>query len=140
MVEKSHTAGMWPHLYEPLRNFGQKVADWLAPASDASSTAGSYKISLELPGVAETDIDLSIHDGAVTVTGEKSSRKEESGETWYFSERQYGAFSRSFRLPADADADAGKIEAHLKDGVLSISIPKKGPEAPQGNKVKIKTG
>lgn len=74
MVEKTHTAGAtgtWPQFYEPFRNFGQKVADWLAPASEASSTDGSYKISLELPGVEEKDIDISVHDGVVTVKGEK---------------------------------------------------------------------
>ncbi len=138
MVEKTHTAGStgtWPQFYEPFRNFGQKVADWLAPASEASSTDDSYKISLELPGVEEKDIDVSVHDGVVTVKGEKSSEREEKGETWFFSERQYGAFSRSFRLPEDADGN--KIEAHLKDGVLQVIVPKVGPEAKQGVKVKI---
>ncbi|CUH63127.1 Spore protein SP21 [Thalassovita gelatinovora] len=138
MVEKSHTAGAWPNLYEPLRNFGQKMADWLAPASEASTTDDSYKISLELPGVEEKDIDISVHDGVVVVKGEKSSQKEEKGETWFFSERQYGSFSRSFRLPEDADGN--KVEAHLKDGVLQVIVPKVGPEAKQGTKVKINKG
>ena len=51
MVEKSHTAGWWPQLYEPLKGFGEKIADWFAPRSDASSAADAYEICLELPGV-----------------------------------------------------------------------------------------
>ncbi len=138
MVEKSHTAGFWPQLYEPLRNFGTRVADWLAPASDASSDEGAYRITMELPGVEEKDIDLSVHDGVISIKGEKSAAREEMGETWFFTERQYGSFSRSFRLPPDADGE--KVEAHLKDGVLSVTIPRRDTAAPEGRKVAIKRG
>ena len=138
MVEKSHTAGFWPQLYEPLRNFGTRVADWLAPASDASSDESAYRITMELPGVEEKDIDLSVHDGVISIKGEKSATREEKGETWFFTERQYGSFSRSFRLPPDADGE--KVEAHLKDGVLSVTIPRRDTAAPEGRKVAIKRG
>lgn len=135
MVESSHKAGLWPSLYEPLRSMGHKLADWLAPASEASSNGSAYTISMELPGVAEGDIDIGVDAGVVTVKGEKKTEKEEKGETWYFSERQYGAFSRSFRLPPDADE--GKVAADLKDGVLTITVPKARPEAASARKVKI---
>ncbi|WP_137701434.1 Hsp20/alpha crystallin family protein [Marimonas lutisalis] len=138
MVEKSHTAGLWPSIYEPLRNFGARVADWLAPASDASSTEDAYRITMELPGVEEKDIDISVNSGVVSVKGEKTAEREEKGETWFFSERQYGAFSRSFRLPEDADD--GKVEAHLKDGVLTITVPKRAAESPEAKKVQIRRG
>ena len=138
MVEKSNMAGLWPSIYEPVRNFGARMAEWLAPASDATSNEDAYRISVELPGVAEKDIEVSVHEGVVTVKGEKSDSREESGDTWYFSERQYGAFSRSFRLPADADAE--KISADLKDGVLTLSVPKKGPDGSEAKKVKITRG
>jgi HSP20 family protein len=136
MVEKSQATGFWPQLYEPFRAFGTRMAEWMAPASDASADEAAYRITMELPGVEEKDIDLAVHDGVVSVKGEKSATREEKGETWFFSERQYGSFSRSFRLPADADGD--KIEAHLKDGVLSLTIPKRATSAPTGRKVEIK--
>ena len=136
MVEKSHTSGLWPSLYEPLRHMGQRLSDWMAPASEASTNDNGYTIAVELPGVEEKDIDLSVDGGVVTVKGEKKTSREEKGETWYFSERQYGAFSRSFRLPPDADE--GKVSADLKDGVLTISVPKSAPEKPEAKKVKIK--
>lgn len=138
MVEKSHTAGLWPSVYEPLRNFGARVADWLAPASDASASDAAYRITMELPGVEEQDIDISVNSGVVSVKGEKTAEREEKGDTWFFSERQYGAFSRSFRLPEDGDGD--RIEAHLKDGVLSISVPKRAPETTETRKITIKRG
>ena len=138
MVEKSHTAGLWPSLYEPFRNFGSRVADWLAPAADASANENAYRITMELPGVEEKDIDITVNSGVVSVKGEKTVEREETGETWFFSERQYGAFSRSFRLPEDADG--GRVEAHLKDGVLRITVPKKAPEEPEATKVQIRRG
>jgi HSP20 family protein len=139
MVEKSHTSGFWPSLYDPFRALGAKVADWFAPAAEASSDAGAYTIRMEVPGVAEGDIDLSVHDGVVTVKGEKRTTREEKGETWYFSEREYGSFSRSFRLPPDAD-EAG-VKADLADGVLTVVVPKLEPEAAKGaRKIAISKG
>ena len=135
MIEKSHTGGLWPAFYEPFRNFGARVADWLSPASDASSDDNAYRISIELPGVTDEYIDISVHEGVVTVKGEKQSRREEKGETWFFSERQYGSFSRTFRLPADADGE--RIEATLKSGVLMLNVPKAAPKEPEMRKVKI---
>jgi HSP20 family protein len=138
MVEKTHLAGLWPALYDPFRNVGRRMAELLAPASDASSDDNAYHISVELPGVREDDIDVSVHDGVINVTGEKKSEREEKGDTWFFSERQFGSFSRVFRLPADADGS--KIDAKLKDGVLEITVPKMSPEKDGAKKVKISKG
>ena len=135
MVEKSGTSSFWPSFYEPFRHFGARMADWLAPASEASSDGKSYRIAVELPGVEEKDIDITVDDGMVTVRGEKKESREEKGETWYFSERQYGSFSRSFRLPADADA--GRIGADLKDGVLTLTVARAEPESTKARKVPI---
>lgn len=136
MVEKTHTSGFWPSLYDPFRNIGTKMADFLAPASEASLADGSYRIAVELPGVEDKDIEVTCHDGVVSVKGEKKTEREEKGDTWYFSERQYGSFSRSFRLPPDADG--GKVEADLRDGVLTIVVPRAEPKEPEATKVKIK--
>jgi HSP20 family protein len=126
MVEKNAEHSRWPSLfdplYDPLRAFGHRVADWLRPATAASSNDDAYSITMELPGVAEGDIDLSVSNGTLVIRGEKKTEKEEKGDTWYFSERQYGAFSRSFQLPEDADG--GKASASMTDGVLKVSIPR----------------
>lgn len=135
MVE-SNQPGLWPNLYAPFRNLQNRVADWLSPASDASSTEAAYSIRLELPGVTEDGIDLTVDQGVLTVSGEKSETREDKGDTWYFSEREFGAFRRSFRLPGDADAD--RAEAHMKDGVLEITVPRRAPDAGGGKKIAVK--
>jgi len=126
MVEKTEHAGLWPSLYDPFRALGGRLSEWLNPASEASSGEGGYDISMELPGVSDEDIDLSVEDGVVTIRGEKKTATEKKGDTWYFSERQYGAFRRSFRLPADADGS--KASAKMKDGVLHVRVPRLTPE------------
>lgn len=136
MVEKSHTAGWLPNLYEPFRQLGEKVADWFAPKSEASATTEFYHIDIELPGVKADDIDLSIQDNGLTVRGEKHFERKESGQSYFFSEREYGAFQRTFRLPSDARQD--RIEADFDNGVLTIKVPKQTPEVPAERKITIK--
>lgn len=135
MVEKSHTTGLWPSLADPFRSFGTRLAEWIAPASEASADDNVYRISIELPGVEEGDIQLSAENGLVTLKGEKKTEREEKGETWFFSERQYGSFSRSFRLPPDADED--KVKADLKNGVLTVTVPKAKAAEKPSRQVKI---
>ena len=135
MVEKSHTSGFWPSVYDPLRQFGSRLAEWVAPASEASGDDKGYRIAIELPGVDEKDIDLSLEDGVLTLKGEKRSSREEKGETWFFSERQYGAFQRSFRLPPDADP--AKVDADIKDGVLTVTVARRSAATGGSTKVNI---
>lgn len=137
MVEKSHTVGSWAHLYEPLRGIGQKVADWFAPRSEASSIEDSYEIKVELPGVKTEDVDVSVHDNNLTVRGEKRFEREETDRNFFFSEREYGSFQRTFRLPPDASSD--KIDAEFKDGVLCLKITKESPTKSAGRKINIRT-
>ncbi|WP_284163261.1 Hsp20/alpha crystallin family protein [Frigidibacter sp. SD6-1] len=142
MVEKASlpglSGGFWPSFYEPFRQFGAKIAEWVAPASEASSDDKLYRIALELPGVEEKDIEVTVDDGVISVRGEKRTSREEKGETWYFSERQFGSFSRSFRLPPDADGS--HLSAALKDGVLTLTVPRAAPEAAKVRKVPIGKG
>ncbi len=138
MVESSHTAGRWPSLYEPFRNFGQRIADWIAPRSEASGEANVYEITIELPGVKPEDVDVSVHQNLLRVKGEKRSEKAEKGKDFFFSEREYGSFERSFRLPADADA--GKIDATFVDGVLTLKVARMVEKEPEAKKVEIRRG
>jgi HSP20 family protein len=137
MVERSHTAGWLPQAYAPLRRLGEKVADWFAPKADAAMGEDCYEISLELPGVAATDIDVMVQEGSLTIQGEKRLDRDEMGRTYFFSEREYGAFQRSFRLPPDAAGD--RIDAAFKNGVLSIRIPTLHPTAADSRKVLVRT-
>ncbi|MGD8480734.1 MAG: Hsp20/alpha crystallin family protein [Methyloceanibacter sp.] len=136
MVEKSHTAGWWPDLYQPLRNIGQRVADWFAPRSDASALEDYYEINVELPGVKTEDVDVSVEDNSLTVRGEKRYEREETGRTYFFSEREYGAFQRTFRLPPDADGE--KIDAEFSDGILRLKVAKRTPLKTEGRRIEVR--
>lgn len=94
----------------------------MAPAADIMSKPDCYEITSDVPGMDEKDIDVKISDGMLTIRGEKKHEKEEKREGYYLSERRFGSFQRSFPIPSGADAD--KIEAVLKNGVLTITLPK----------------
>ncbi len=139
MVEKSdvtpNPSDWWSQFYAPVRQFGERVAEFFSPSSEAATTDENYEITVELPGVGEEDIAVEVHDGRLTVSGEKRAAKEEKGKNYYFSERVYGSFSRAFRLPEDADTD--NITANHKDGVLTVTIRKLAPATVEPKKIKV---
>ncbi len=138
MVEKAHTAGWLPHMYEPLRHLRNRIADWFAPAAEASAADNAYAIDLELPGVKVADIEVSVEGNSLTVKGEKHAERAEEGRTYFFSEREYGAFLRTFRLPPDADPDS--VAADYSDGVLRLRIPKTEADETGGRRIKVRQG
>lgn len=135
MVEKTHTAGWLPQIYEPLRNVSQRIADWFAPPSDASVVEDFYEINVELPGVNADDVDVVIDGNGLTVRGEKRYEREEKGRSFFFSERQFGAFQRTFRLPPNADSES--IEADYNNGILHLKIGKTKSLNSQEKKIDI---
>lgn len=131
-------AGNWPHIFEPFRGVAQRVADVFSPTADASHAADCYEINLELPGVDPDEIDVSLTDHLLTVKGEKRRTREEKGRHFYFSERGYGAFQRSFRLPADVDA--GHVSAQHANGVLTIRMPRDRAAEAREHNIPIRAG
>ena len=105
-----------------------------APSFDVKETVDAFVVRADLPGVDEKDLDVSIHNGVLTITGSRQAEQRKDGESYYLYERQFGSFSRSFALPDAADAE--KIEAHLKDGVLALSIGKRQEAKPR--KIELK--
>ena len=143
MVEKTHTAGettggRYSNLLRPFHDIGHRIADFFAPNADATATSEHYEINMELPGVSLEDIHIDLHEDTLTIRGEKKTEREEKGKTYFFSERTFGSFERSFRLPANAEAE--KIAADFKDGVLSIQIPRSGPPPEKSRRIEIKSG
>lgn len=138
MVERTQTGGWMPSLYEPIKKAGQKLAEWFAPRSDAAVGPETYEITMELPGIEQADLNIALQDGLLIVSGEKRAQHEESGKSYFFSEREYGAFQRAFRVPPDADAEA--IDAELRNGVLHITLPKKRSEGGPSRKVTVRIG
>jgi len=108
------------------------------PAVDVTESAAGYKITAELPGMTEKDIEVSVSDETVTVKGEKRAEREEKGENRYLSERSYGAFQRSFALPRGIDRD--KVAANFANGVLTVMLPKTPEAQKQEKKIEVKAG
>lgn len=95
----------------------------LKPSLDIGATEKEYTINIEVPGVDQKDIKLEIIDNTLTVSGEKKQEKEEKKKNYYRSERSYGSFQRILSLPEDADQK--KIKAAFKNGVLTMTLPRK---------------
>lgn len=112
-----------------LRDF-----EW-RPSADISETKTHYVIKAQLPEVDKKDIDVSVEDGVLTLSGERRYEKEEESEEQHRIESMYGRFSRSFALPSDADES--HIEAKSKNGVLKIRIPKKEEARPESVKIAV---
>lgn len=104
-----------------------------APNFEVKENKESFVFRADLPGVAEKDLQVQLNDNRLSVSGKRESEKTEQNDTFYATERSYGSFTRSFTLPEGTDAD--KAHAELKNGVLTIAIPKR-PEA-QPRKINV---
>jgi len=102
---------------------------------DLSETDKALEMTVELPGIDEKDVELVLSDGVLTIKGEKRAEKEEKEKDYYLSERRYGAFTRSMRLPESVDT--GKIEATFDKGVLKIVAPKRAEAKAKKTKIAI---
>ena len=110
-----------PALRAMWRRMPMEEALW-APAVDVVEKEDKFLVKVELPGVKDEDIDISITGDTLTISGEKSSDSEVKKKGYYYSESSYGSFSRSITIPSSVNMD--KIEAVRADGVLEINLPK----------------
>ncbi len=107
-------------------------------AVDVVDKDKEIQIRADLPGMKEDDIDVRLSDGLLTIQGEKKEEKEESEEegNYYVSERRYGSFQRSFRLPEGIDLE--HVDAAFKNGVLTVKLPKTKEAQEKIKKIKVK--
>lgn len=93
------------------------------PAVEVKETEKSYLFTVDVPGIPEKDVEVLLDGDCLMIKGQRSEEREEKEENRYFSERLFGSFSRTFRLPAQADKE--HISANLKRGVLFVEVPKR---------------
>ncbi|RJQ41306.1 MAG: Hsp20/alpha crystallin family protein [Dehalococcoidia bacterium] len=110
-----------PFLPGIWRAFPSEEMVW-APAIDVIEKEDSFLVKVELPGVKEEDVNVTVTGGTLTIEGEKSAESEVEKKGYYYREASYGSFSRSITIPPTVDAS--KIEASYDKGVLGITIPK----------------
>ncbi len=102
--------------------FDFPMMEGMSPTVDIFEEKDKMIIKAELPGINKEDLDVSITENTVTISGEKKQEEKVERKDYHREERRYGSFCRRFRLPEDVDAD--KAEASFKKGVLEIRLPK----------------
>lgn len=128
-----------------LMNFGQRPylndesqvneeLDW-TPAVNVTENELRYKIDLEVPGVKKEDIQVGVENGKITITGERKSEKEVKNEKIHRTEFSVGKFSRSFKVPQDAESSA--IAAKFENGILGVSLPKVESSKPRKVQIEV---
>lgn len=120
--------------FGPERN-SQLLEGWF-PAVDVYENNESLTVRAELPGMKKEEIDISLHDGFLTLTGERKQQSKEEGSETYRSERWLGRFHRTISLPCRVDVE--KIKATYLDGVLTVSLPKAEEAKPKQIPVLVK--
>jgi HSP20 family protein len=112
----------------------QLLGGW-TPSLDVHEDKDSFVVQAELPGMKREEIEVSLHDGALSISGErKQERKAEAAEI-YRAERFFGKFQRTLTLPAPVAAD--KVKAQYKDGILTITLPKTEAAKPKQIEVNV---
>lgn len=105
------------------------------PPVDFVERDNEYEVTAELPGLDQKDVEVKIANGALVIGGEKKMEREEKNEGMFFSERRYGSFRRSFRLPENVDVD--KVSATFDKGVLKVALPKSAQAKSEEKKIEI---
>ena len=108
---------------------GTRQTSAFVPAFEVKETHDAFVLKGDVPGVAENDLDVAVHNNVLTVSGSRQAEERKEGESYALYERQYGSFSRSFSLPDTADGD--RVEAKLDAGVLTLTIFKKAEAKPR---------
>ncbi len=125
-------------LFRPLGLFdswrGEELGDnrWM-PAVDVREEDDAYVFSAELPGLTREEVNITVEDNVLTLSGERKFEDQQNGGNYHRIERTYGAFSRSFSLPGQVDSD--KIAASFKDGLLTVTVPKTEQAKPRQIKI-----
>jgi HSP20 family protein len=116
--------------HERLERLSSHHADAWAPAIDVFETASAYVVTAEVPGVSRDEIELAFEESRLTLRGQRADRRAgTAGVHFHQIERSHGSFARTFEFPGPIDVNG--VTADLKDGVLTVTLPKAPPAAPR---------
>ncbi|MBV8098815.1 MAG: Hsp20/alpha crystallin family protein [Verrucomicrobia bacterium] len=118
--------------FAPVFRTPDSFSRWV-PALDVYQDKDQFTVVAELPGLKKEDIELSLHDGVLTISGER--KQEKKGEEGYRSERFFGRFQRSVTLPTGVDGN--KVKATYQDGILKVVLPKAEEAKPKQIEVSV---
>jgi HSP20 family protein len=127
---------LWRSTAFDVAPFFRREGFLTAPAVDVAETDAAYEITVELPGLDERNVEIAHANGILAIRGEKREESENKQRDYYVSERRYGSFERSFRIPDSVDE--GKISAAFNKGVLAVTLPKTQQTRQPEKKIEIK--
>jgi HSP20 family protein len=123
-----------------LRGGGQAAPQGgptLAPRMDVSENEGEVRVCVELPGVRQEDVDVTLNNDVLTIAGEKRSEAQRERESYHLTERSFGRFQRAIQLPFAPEPD--KVRAAFEHGVLTITLPKASPQQ-RSRRIEVQAG
>ncbi len=106
--------------------------------ADLSETDNAYELQIDLPGVKKDDISVDYSDNVLTISAERKDEREDKRKGYYLSERSYGAYQRSFRVPESVDHD--NIKANFNEGVLTVTLPKTEEAQKTSRRIDVQEG
>jgi HSP20 family protein len=128
----------WDNLFDEFFGNGAEESTEMQrvwrPRVDVSESESEVRVQVDLPGIRKEDVSITLENGVLTISGERKEEEEKRDENMHFSERVYGHFSRSFTVNEAIDQD--NIEATVKDGVLTVVLPKVEKAKPKKIEVK----
>jgi HSP20 family protein len=136
------TPNVWDEIFNIRNDFDRllgrsetQVSAW-CPVVDVRETQDQLMLQAELPGVTADDVDVSVENGLLTISGEKKQeiREGEEGSNHHLVERRYGRFERRFTLPRTVDAE--KVAANYESGILTVTLPKAERARPRRIQIK----
>ena len=129
-------AGLLAEYGFPFTRYTEREVETFVPRFEVKETKDALVLKADLPGVKSEDIDVSVKGDLLTVSGKREQEKQTNEEHWHMVERSFGSFTRSFTLPEAVDTKA--LDAELKDGVLTLTLPKAPEAKPQRVQIKAK--
>lgn len=121
--------------YDEFWPSSDDMGSFFTPRSDVIETKDEYRVSMDMPGVEEKNVDVSLDNGVLKITGKKDQEKETKDAKVHRIERHYGSFKKVIQLPDNILKD--KVEAHFKNGVLKVIIPKTEESKQEIKKIKV---
>lgn len=116
--------------------FGPAIERSFSPAFEVKETKDSFQFIADVPGMKENDIEVKLTGNRLSISGSRDTQRENTTDTYYTYERSFGSFQRAFMLPDGLDTD--HVHADLKDGVLTVALPKKA--GAQTKTIAVKSG
>lgn len=114
--------------WDPFQTTQAREASYV-PRMNVVEKEDAFVVTADLPGVSDEDLEITVHDGRLTISGSRGGEERAEGETYYLYERQVGSFQRAFALPENADPEA--IDASLDSGILTVRIGKRAEAQPR---------